>query len=213
MLLLAEMIENYTIIVNEQNNRFKFLVSDLPLEKFSFFIQKYLEPPLDEIKQYYNMIQNELLNKISEIINQMKDFSEEIKIKYNITEQMNTMFNVLKNTYDNLVNYTQNFVDDIDEYDDILVLYTYISGSTHTIRQLNEYLEDNNEEDINEILNSFNFTNNKSRNKKVKRTTANRTKNNNISKIYNNNLNNHIKVNNNKNGFNSTKTVKNKKKI
>ena len=51
MLLLAEMIYNYTIIVNEQNNRFKFLVSDLPLGKFGFFSQNYLEPPLDEIKQ------------------------------------------------------------------------------------------------------------------------------------------------------------------
>jgi len=90
MLLLAEMIDNYTNLVNEQNNRFKFLVSDLPLKKFGYFSQSYLEPPLDEIKQYYyDMIQNELLKKINEIVDQMKDFNEEIKSKYNISEQMN----------------------------------------------------------------------------------------------------------------------------
>ena len=108
----------------------------------------------------------------------MKDFSEEIKIKYNITEQMNKMFNVLKNTYDNLVNYTKNFVDDIDEYDDILVLYTYISGSAHTIRQLNEFLKDNNEKDMKEMLNTFNFKNDKPKDKKAETITENRTKNN-----------------------------------
>ena len=65
MMLLAEMIDNYTTLVNEQNNRFKFLVSDLPLKKFGYFSQSYLEPPLDEIKQYYDMIQNELLKKFN----------------------------------------------------------------------------------------------------------------------------------------------------
>jgi hypothetical protein len=94
MMLLAEMIDNYTTLVNEQNNRFKFLVSDLPLKKFGYFSQSYLEPPWDEIKQYYDMIQNELLKKINEIVDQMKDFNEEIKSKYNIAEQMNKMFDV-----------------------------------------------------------------------------------------------------------------------
>ena len=50
MLLLSEMINNYTNLVNEQNNRFKFLVSNITLEKFGSFSQNYLEPPLDEIK-------------------------------------------------------------------------------------------------------------------------------------------------------------------
>ena len=57
----------------------------------------------------------------------MTDFSEDIKMKYNITEQMNQMVKVTKNSYDNLVNYSQDFIDDIDQYDDILILYTYIS--------------------------------------------------------------------------------------
>jgi hypothetical protein len=37
MIPLSNMIENYTDLVNEQNNRFKFIVSNLPLEKFGYF--------------------------------------------------------------------------------------------------------------------------------------------------------------------------------
>lgn len=201
MLLLAEMIDNYTNLVNEQNNRFKFLVSDLPLKKFGYFSQSYLEPPLDEIKRYYDMIQNELLKKINEIVNQMKDFNEEIKSKYNITEQMNKMFDVLKRTYDTLVNYSNIFIDDINEYDEILVLYTYISKSSHTLRQLNNYLKVDNKSNIKLIRNKYNFTNDKSMNKNLKRIIAqNKTKNNSIYQIYNNiNMENKYIINKNNN--------------
>lgn len=37
MLLLSEMINNYTSLVNEQNNRFKFNLSNLPIEKIHLF--------------------------------------------------------------------------------------------------------------------------------------------------------------------------------
>ena len=201
MLLLAEMIDNYTNLVNEQNNRFKFLVSDLPLKKFGYFSQSYLEPPLDEIKRYYDMIQNELLKKINEIVNQMTDFNEEIKSKYNITEQMNKMFDVLKRTYDALVNYSNIFIDDINEYDEILVLYTYISKNSHTLRQLNNYLKVDNKSNIKLIRNKYNFTNDKSMNKNLKRIIAqNKNKNNSIYQIYNNiNMENKYIINKNNN--------------
>ena len=151
------------------------------------------------------MIQNELLNKINEIISQMKDFNEEINIKYNITEQMNKMFNVLKSTYDILINYTQNFLDDINEYDDILALYTYISGSTHTIRQLNKYLKDDNEKYKEKIINKFNSTNDKSMEKILKMQNQKKNKNNNIYQIYNNNINNNKYIFDKNNNNNKTK--------
>ena len=122
MLILSNMIDNYMALVNEQNNRFKFIVSNLPLEKFNIFSKDYLEPPLNEIKTYYDIIQNELLSKINEIVNNMKDFLVEIQIQYNISQQMDEMFGVLKLTYDNLINYSQDFIDDINDYDEILSL-------------------------------------------------------------------------------------------
>lgn len=143
MLLLAEMIDNYTALVNEQNNRFKFIVSNSPMEKFSNFSSNYLEPPLSEIKEYYDMIQNELLKKINEIVSEMSDFYAEIETKYNITEQINEMFNVLQDTYNTLVNYSQILIDDINNYDDILVLYTFIGSSSNDMRRLNNYLRSN----------------------------------------------------------------------
>ena len=105
MLLLSEMINNYTSLVNEQNNRFKFSLSNLPMEKFTYFSESYLEPPLNEIKEYYDMIQNELLKKINEIVSQMKDFYSEIQTEYNTTKQMIGLFNVFEDTYNTLVNY------------------------------------------------------------------------------------------------------------
>ena len=165
MLLLNEMINNYTILVNEQNNRFKFIVSNASLEKFGIFSNNYLEPPLNEIKEYYDMIQNELLNKINELLNQMKDFYAEIQIKYNITEQMNEIYNIIKNSYENLVNYSDDFIKDINDYDDILVLYTYIDSSTNDLRKLNEYLRNDEKRNLEKIRKVFNLTKNKSKNK------------------------------------------------
>ena len=45
MLILSNMINHYTDLVNEQNNRFKFTISNLPFEKFGYFSNNYLEPP------------------------------------------------------------------------------------------------------------------------------------------------------------------------
>ena len=172
MLLLAEMIDNYTALVNEQNNRFKFIVSNSPMEKFSNFSSNYLEPPLSEIKEYYDMIQNELLKKINEIVSEMRDFYAEIQTKYNITEQIDEMFNVLQDTYNTLVNYSQILIDDINNYDDILVLYTFIGSSSNDMRRLNNYLRSN-EKNIKKIRNIFNFTNNNSKNKRTQKISEN----------------------------------------
>ena len=217
MLLLSEMINNYTDLVNEQNNRFKFLVSNTPLEKFGSFSQNYLEPPLDEIKQYYDIIQNELLKKIEEIINQMRDFSEDIKIEYNITEQMNLMVDVIKNSYDNLINYSQDFIDDIDIYDEILILYTYISENKYSIRKLNEYSKESNESGEGKKIINFNNKNyNSINNKQLNIKRLNKTKYfniNNVSNIIINNKRNYIINKKNKNAFNYKYTIKNKKSI
>ena len=188
MLLLAEMIDNYTALVNEQNNRFKFIVSNSPMEKFSNFSSNYLEPPLSEIKEYYDMIQNELLKKINEIVSEMSDFYAEIETKYNITEQINEMFNVLQDTYNTLVNYSQILIDDINNYDDILVLYTFIGSSSNDMRRLNNYLRSN-EKNIKKIRNIFNFTNNNSKNKRTKKMSENDEINKNL-RINNNQINN-----------------------
>ena len=169
MLLLNEMINNYTSLVNEQNNRFKFIVSNASLEKFAIFSKNYLEPPLNKIKEYYDMIQNELLNKINELLNQMKDFYAEIQKKYNLTEQMDEMFNIIKNSYENLVNYSDDLIKDINDYDDILVLYTYIDSSTNEIRKLNEYLRNDEKRNLEKIRKVFNLTKNKIQNKKTYR--------------------------------------------
>ena len=210
MKLLEEMIDNYTDLVNKQNNRFKFIVSNLPLEKFEFFSENYLEPPLDRIKEYYDMIQNELLKKVDELLSQMKDFYAEIQIVYNIIEQMNNMYNVIKNTYDNLVNYCQIFIDDIDKYDDILVLYTYLGENNYNLRILNDYLRSD-KKDIYKIRKIYNLINNETYNKILRKLAKydvdnynkNKIKNNQSSLIINQDQNrNKNKINNKKSSYN-----------
>ena len=131
----------------------------------------------------------------------MKDFNEEIKSKYNIAEQMNKMFDVLKSTYDTWVNYSKIFIDDINDYDEILLLYTYINKSSYTLRQLNNYLKEDNKSNIKQIRNKFNFTNDKSMNKKLKRIIRqNITKSNSIYQIFSNiNIANKYIINKNNN--------------
>ena len=216
MLLLNEMINNYTILVNEQNNRFKFIVSNASLEKFGIFSNNYLEPPLNEIKEYYDMIQNELLNKINELLNQMKDFYAEIQIKYNITEQMNEIYNIIKNSYENLVNYSDDFIKDINDYDDILVLYTYIDSSTNDLRKLNEYLRNDEKRNLEKIRKVFNLTKNKSKNKitrKLEQKNINSDENK-ITKYTKKDNSKYRKVlNNNKDNNTSSKKFSHKRKL
>ena len=127
----------------------------------------------------------------------MKDFYAEIQIKYNITEQMTGMFNILQNTYDTFVNYCQIYIDEIKDYDDILILYTYLDSSSSDIRRLNDYLRGN-EVNIDKIRNVFNFTNNKF---KYKNNSKYRKKNietkSAIRKLNSNNRFNNEKINSN----------------
>ena len=51
MLPLSYKIDNYAVLVDEQNNRFKFIVSNLSLKMFNIFSKDYLEPPLNQIKK------------------------------------------------------------------------------------------------------------------------------------------------------------------
>ena len=162
---------------------------------FSIFSEEYLEPPLNEIKKYYDIIQNELLNKINEIVSNMKDFFAEIQIKYNITNQMEELVKIIKKTYDYLIKYSQDLTDDIDDYDEILILYTYIDDGTNELRQLNDYLR-NNKRNLGELKNIFNLKKDKEMLNKRKKLAEKKYKNrNNIS---NNNNNLSLLSNNNK---------------
>ena len=196
MKLLSEMIYNYTILVNEQNNRFKFIVSNSPLQKFKEFSQNYLEPPLNEIKKYYDIIQNELINKIQEIVSNMRDSYADIQLYYNITEQMNEMFNILKETYDNLINYSQELTDDINDFDEILILYTHIERSSNEFRKLNDYLRGN-KRNLGDTRNIFILKKNEELLNKIKRLADEKFKN----KKNTSNQITELKENKRKNGF------------
>ena len=65
---INEIIINYTILVNNQKNRYYLNISEKPFDILYEFIHGNLEPPLILIKDQYNSIEERLLQKLFEII-------------------------------------------------------------------------------------------------------------------------------------------------
>ena len=78
------LINEYNQLIESQNSKFQFLVSDKPFLIIEDFIHNYLEPPLNLIKIQYNSIEIELLNKISDILSKFPDYSEFVKINLDL---------------------------------------------------------------------------------------------------------------------------------
>ena len=65
---LNEIIIYYTILVNNQNNRYYLNISDKPFNILYEFIHNNLEPPLVLIQEQYNSIEERLLQELFNII-------------------------------------------------------------------------------------------------------------------------------------------------
>ena len=113
---INSIINNYKIILSNQNNQFIFKVSNSPFEYLYSFIKDVLEPPILEIKEEYNIIENKILQKIVIITNNFPDFSEIIKAK--LIEKIHYL----------LLKYENDLNNDYDSYINKLIHYTYING-------------------------------------------------------------------------------------
>ena len=131
---------NFIKIVNNQNSRFNFEVSENPFITFDNFTFLYLIPPLNKIKKQYNQIGNELLEMSINIIDNFDNIYEFIKIKLdkeNKIMNIEKCFNETNNLLDDILNI---LIKDIYDIKDKLFEYTYKNGlnrKDHIKRSLN----------------------------------------------------------------------------
>ena len=132
--------KNFIKIVNNQNNRFNFEVSDSPFITFDNFTSLYLIPPLNKIKEQYNQIEDELLKMTLNIIDNFDNKYEFIKSKLdkeNKIKNIEKYFNKTNNLLDNNLNL---LFKDVYAIKDKLFEYTYkngLNGKDHKKRNLN----------------------------------------------------------------------------
>ena len=125
----VNLIDEYNELVKSQNTKFIFIVSEKPFQIISVFIEDYLEPPLIEIKNQYNSIEIELLNKISDILGNFPDYSEIVKNNLNLESKVANISenrDILKNY---LSEYFIYFMNEINKYFNELAYLTIINES------------------------------------------------------------------------------------
>ena len=125
---INKIINNYKIVLLQQNNQFIFKVSDIPFNELYSFLKDVLEPPILEIKREYNIIEEEILGEIQPIFETFPSLKDVIKGKLeieNIVEYIKFIFEKMK---DSLLKYQVDLNEDYDSYINKLIHYTYING-------------------------------------------------------------------------------------
>ena len=128
MNIINELINNYSKVVNSQNNHYLFHISDNPFNKLSIFIFDYIQPPLKLIKDQYNEIEKKLLDKIFNITSTFPDYYSIIKDKLNlefIYGNISSFFEIVKNEF---YEYAEILTEDFNSYLNKLIHYTLING-------------------------------------------------------------------------------------
>ena len=92
MLKLNQLIINYILLVQNQNNRFKFSFGKEPFNLLNNFTINDLEPPLFLIKELYNSIEERLIAEITKIVDNFPDYYSIIKEKLFIESRLENAF-------------------------------------------------------------------------------------------------------------------------
>ena len=125
---INNLIINYSILVDNQNNRYTFNVGREPFNYLKNFIKNNLEPPLLSIKSFYNSIEERLLEEIIKIVENFPDFYTIIKYNLHMESRIansSYFFNEINST---LFEYKDILNEEISGYFNNLTKYTYING-------------------------------------------------------------------------------------
>ena len=132
MLSINNFINNYSEILNNQTIRFDFTISNESLLTLSEFISKELEPPLLLIKDEYNIIEDNLLNKTIGLIRDFPDYYSKIKQGLNLESLIDNITIYYNYTKELLMNYTDVLDQDLQLYIKKLIHFTFIDGLNYT---------------------------------------------------------------------------------
>ena len=107
---INKIIMSYQEILINQNNKFNFKVSNEPFDLLSDFIRNILEPPLIKIKNQYNIIENKILETISDSLLNFPDYISIFKNKLHVEE----IFNYIESLYDTIKDLLLNYGEELD---------------------------------------------------------------------------------------------------
>ena len=128
MIKLNELIVNYTLLVQNQNNRFKFSFGQEPFDLLYNFTKNDLEPPLLLIKELYNSIEERLIEEITKIVDNFPDYYTIIKEKLYIESRLENATAILNEINSTLYEYREELNDDLSQYFNKLIHFAYING-------------------------------------------------------------------------------------
>ena len=98
MMPIYNLIQNFALIVKNQNNHFTFAISGEPFVLLNNFVEKELRPPLLIIKEEYDFIEDQILDLIAKIADNFPDcyklvrnncINNRIEDVYNYIEKIN----------------------------------------------------------------------------------------------------------------------------
>ena len=125
---INNLIINYTILVDNQNNRYTFNVGREPFNYLNNFVKNNLEPPLLLIKSFYNSIEERLLEEITKIVENFPDFYTIIQYNLHMESRITNSTYFLNEINSTLFEYKDILNEEISGYFNNLTKYTYING-------------------------------------------------------------------------------------
>ena len=127
MLPIYDLIQNFTLIVKNQNNRFNFIISGEPFILMDDFIKEELKPPLLLIKDKYNFIEEQILDLIGEIADNFPDCYSLVRDNF-INNRIEEVYNYIEKVNETIIEYKDVINSDIESYINKLSFYALING-------------------------------------------------------------------------------------
>jgi len=133
---INNIINKYNIEIKSFTSKYIFYFSNQPLLNINDFVNYHLKPPLTEIKNKYNVIEKELLDKSIEKLNNLDDFSSIIQNDLNLESKIINIgenIEIIKSNISEIIDF---LFEEIDQYYCNLAYFKVIEGE--------EYLGKNN---------------------------------------------------------------------
>ena len=127
MVILVQLLNNHSNLLENQNNKYSFIVGNEPFDKLNIFITQELKPPLSLILEKYNFIEEELLNRVQTLAEQFPDCYSEVKENL-LGTKIETIDGLEYQINPSLFDYQNILINETKDYINKLIHYIYING-------------------------------------------------------------------------------------